>query len=357
MACRPPRISQCQRTHAPMPVRIGDYDSMLGRGAHELGGSMLRSKILLARLALIPAAILMAGHSSLGEAKGDECKAKPDGTSPAGLHWYYRVDRANNRHCWYLHEQGMRVHSIGHATSRDDARSDPVPENDTTSEQIWKTPTVIGGQPADVEQAPVAVKQQKENFATRWVDLPKSVDLNAHEPVAASNGYAAERGGENRQEQLPPTWASVSAVKGDVRQNTGTQSSFGSISLAGAVVLVLLLMSEALVRFARTSGWTLLRRRADWRRRVEPAETEIDAVRRDAVARMATAPGAISRTETGVGELRRLLQRAGTGLRPPQSFAPSRSPQRREDVNRARAHSTLARLKSRSFSGMTWASL
>src|SRR5690242_8325335 len=140
MACRPPRISQCQRTHAPMPVRIGDYDSMLGRGAHELGGSMLRSKILLARLALIPAAILMAGHSSLGEAKGDECKAKPDGTSPAGLHWYYRVDRANNRHCWYLHEQGMRVHSIGHATSRDDARSDPVPENDTTSEQIWKTP-------------------------------------------------------------------------------------------------------------------------------------------------------------------------------------------------------------------------
>jgi len=331
---------------------------MLGRDAHELGGSMLRSKILLARLALIPAAILMAGHSSLGEAKGDECKAKPDGTSPAGLHWYYRVDRANNRHCWYLHEQGMRVHSIGHATSHDDARSDPVPENDTTGEQIWKTPTVIGGQPADVEQAPVAVKQQKENFATRWVDLPKSVDLNAHEPVAVSNGYAAEQGVDNRQEELPPAWSNASAATGDVRQDARTPTSFGSISLAGAAILALLLVSEAFIRFARTLGATLrLRLRANSRRRAEPDEMEVEAPQPEAIWRMTTSLETISRTQTGADDLRRLLQRAGTGLRPPQSFAPSRSPQRREDTNRGRVESALARLKSRSFSGMTWASL
>ncbi|MGN6750379.1 MAG: hypothetical protein ACTHJS_17480 [Xanthobacteraceae bacterium] len=318
---------------------------------------MLRSKILLARLALIPAALLVTGHSSLGEAKGDDCKAKPEGTAPAGLHWYYRVDRANSRHCWYLHEQGMRVHSLGHTTVRDaDARNDTVPENDTAGEQVWKMPAVIGGRPAESEQAPMAAEQQSAAFATRWVDLPKSVDLNARDSVSASNGYAPERRVDNRQEELPPAWSNVSATTGDVRQDTGTPTSFGSISLAGAVILALLLVSEAFIRFARTLGSTLrLRLRTDSRRRAEPDEMEVEAP--DVVWRMTTASETISRTQTGAGDLRRLLQRAGTGLRPPQSFAPSRSPQRREDTNRARVESALARLKSRSFSGMTWASL
>jgi hypothetical protein len=320
---------------------------------------MLRSKILLAQLALIPAAILVTGHSSLGETKGDDCRAKPDGSAPAGLHWYYRVDRANSRHCWYLHEQGMRVHSLVHTTSRDaDVGNDTATENDTAGEQIWKVVPVTGGRPAESEQAPSAAEQQSAAFTTRWVDLPKSVDLNAHEPVLASNGYAAEPGAENRQEQLQPGFANVSAATGDVRPGAGTPTSFGSISLAGAVILALLLMSEALIRFARTFGWSLrLRLRTDSRRDAEPSEADSDATGPDAAWRMAPAAETMSRTQTGASELRRLLQRAGTGLRPPQSFAPSRSPQHREDPNRARTQSALARLKSRSFSGMTWAPL
>jgi len=150
----------------------------------------------------------------------------------------------------------------------------------------------------------------------------------------------------------------VSAVTGDVRQNAGTSTSFGSISLAGAVILALLLMSEALIRFARTFGPTL-RLRTDARPGAEPDEMEVEATQPDASWRMTTMTETeiTSRTQTGVSELRRLLQRAGTGLRPPQSFAPSRSPQHREDAGRARVESALARLKSRSFSGMTWASL
>lgn len=321
---------------------------------------MLRSKILLAQLALIPAAILVIGHPSLGEAKGDDCRAKPDGSAPAGLHWYYRVDRANNRHCWYLHEQGMRVHSLAHATSRDaDVGNDTAAENDTAGEQVWKVVPVTVGRPAESEQAPTAAEQQSMAFMTRWVDLPKSVDLNAHEPVLASNGYAAEPGAENGQEQLQPAWANVSATTGDVRQGAGTQTSFGSISLAGAVILALLLMSEALIRLARTFGWSLsLRLRTDLHRDAEPSEVDSGATKPEAARRMApAAETTMSRTQTGPSELRRVLQRAGTGLRAPQSFAPSRSPQRREDPNRARAQSALARLKSRSFSGMTWAPL
>lgn len=314
----------------------------------------MRSKILSVGLALIPAAILVSAHSSLGEAKGDECKAKPDGISPAGLHWYYRVDRANNRHCWYLHTQGMPVHSRIDVVSH----SSDV-QNDAAGQQVGKTPPVTNTPRPEYEQSETTAEQPAGEFAGRWVDLPRSVDLNTHAFVTESNGYAAEHTVENKQEQLPPALAKAPATSGEARQNVGSQTNFGSISLAGAVVLALLLISEALVRFARASAWGLLRlnRRVASRRR-QHSELVIDAAAADhSITPIATEVEPITRTETGVNELRRLLQRAGTGLGPSQSFAPAGSVHRHEDADRARAHSTFARLKSRSFSGMTWAPL
>ena len=41
-----------------------------------------------------------AAASAAGAA--DDCLASPNRTSPAGTHWYYRIDRNNGRHCWYL---------------------------------------------------------------------------------------------------------------------------------------------------------------------------------------------------------------------------------------------------------------
>ena len=315
---------------------------------------MVRSKILLVGLLLTPAALAVTGYSSLGEAKGDECKAKPDSSGPAGMHWYYRVDRANSRHCWYLHEQGMPVHSLIESTSRH-----PATRNDVADEQIRETPPVIG-----TPWPPIAITAEPANinFGARWVDLPKSVDLNAHEPVGASNGYAAEQRTENGRGSLPPALASVSAVSGDVRQNAGPQMNFGSLSLAGAAVLVLLLISEALIRFIRASGWNLLR----WHgRSLPPCYSEALAVAPEGAPDPGwsneTASEPLVREHTGghsgAGELQRLLQRAGAGLSPPRSFAPSRSAQRREHASHARAQSAFERLKSRSFSGMTWAPL
>jgi hypothetical protein len=38
-----------------------------------------------------------------------DCLAAPKAPPPAGSHWYYRVDRANHRKCWYLAPQGQKV--------------------------------------------------------------------------------------------------------------------------------------------------------------------------------------------------------------------------------------------------------
>src|SRR5215472_7366998 len=149
MMARPlSRISQCQRTHAPMGVRIKHLESRfdVGRdrtqtGGSQTGGSIVRSRILLVGLVLTPAALVATGYSSHGEAKGDDCKAKPDSSSPAGMHWYYRVDRGNNRHCWYLHEQGMRVHSQIESRSRPaETQDDEIDESNRDAAPITAVP-------------------------------------------------------------------------------------------------------------------------------------------------------------------------------------------------------------------------
>lgn len=35
----------------------------------------------------------------------DNCLTAPKGATPAGGHWYYRIDRATKRKCWYLREE------------------------------------------------------------------------------------------------------------------------------------------------------------------------------------------------------------------------------------------------------------
>lgn len=324
---------------------------MLGLTTNESGGSMLRSKILLGIVAVIPAGLLVTSHSSLGAATGGECRLKPDGSAPPGLHWYYRVDRINNRHCWYLHTQGMAVHAPLNPTLRDrDIR------NDTADEDAPKPPPgAVTPQPM-FEQSDTTKRQT--NFTSRWVDLPKSVDLNAPEIVAASSGYAPEQDVPSRGEHLPAAWPNVSVVNGQAQPNSPAGTNyFGSISLVGAAVLALLLISEALLRLVRRSAWTLLHRQL----RAAPhprsdSEFVSEQLRQSANSRMASAEP-VFRAQTEADELRHLLQRAGDGLKPPRSFAPSRSMQHHDQSGRGHGHSALQRLKSRSFSGMTWAPL
>src|SRR3954447_13432871 len=39
------------------------------------------------------------------QAGADSCLAAPKGATPAGSHWYYRIDRVTKRQCWYLREE------------------------------------------------------------------------------------------------------------------------------------------------------------------------------------------------------------------------------------------------------------
>jgi hypothetical protein len=48
---------------------------------------------------MIGAALALGGNTAVAAV---ECIAEPNREPPEGSHWYYRVDRATDRKCWYL---------------------------------------------------------------------------------------------------------------------------------------------------------------------------------------------------------------------------------------------------------------
>src|SRR5262245_53788999 len=90
-----------------------------------------RSKLLAAAaLAILAATSVLHARSALAQAAADECLSKPNGTSPQGSHWFYRVDRANNnRRCWYLGPDGAKARQAAAPRQRTSATRSASPEN------------------------------------------------------------------------------------------------------------------------------------------------------------------------------------------------------------------------------------
>lgn len=82
--------------------------------------------------ALFVTAILGAGAVaglSIGSARADDCLAAPKGAAPQGQHWYYHIDRATRRKCWYLHgAMPLRHRAVmrHHAATQADADVEPA---------------------------------------------------------------------------------------------------------------------------------------------------------------------------------------------------------------------------------------
>ena len=67
---------------------------MLGRVPMPTGSIALIAMFLLCGLGFVAAADI---------ARADDCLTAPNSPAPVGSHWYYHMDQANQRKCWYLH--------------------------------------------------------------------------------------------------------------------------------------------------------------------------------------------------------------------------------------------------------------
>src|ERR1700730_17499210 len=58
-------------------------------------------------------------HSAAAE---EECLSGPNDKAPGGGHWYYRIDRATKRHCWYQRDEAEKPSQLTPPNSAASAR-------------------------------------------------------------------------------------------------------------------------------------------------------------------------------------------------------------------------------------------
>lgn len=158
----------------------------------------------------------------------DECLSGPKGATPAGAHWYYRIEKGTKRKCWYLADEvGKTKQAATRApTSSDTSEEDtpppakitPAPKHETSKKPIQKSvanaraelttgtdedPALAettwppmpspaakadiraDNQVAAIQPAPEAAPKQSWNIATRWPE-PAAAASASDQPAAAT---------------------------------------------------------------------------------------------------------------------------------------------------------------------------
>jgi hypothetical protein len=226
------------------------------------------SAIFASLLASMP--LTTVSHGAVPAA--DDCLSKPNGLAPEGSHWYYRIDRASKRHCWYLGDQREKLSRAKPQNSapiadpaspkQETATQRPVtdayaelPLPQTRVEQqpnasTWQrtpattanTASIENGQPANAPDA----KTQLSVIASRWPD-PSGVSSSVSPAPMTNNSDEAS---QLSTEQAPlPTGATSAAADLSSEKQSGSVQML-LLVMMGALVLAGV-MGSAIFRFGR----------------------------------------------------------------------------------------------------------
>src|SRR4051794_26021641 len=149
-------------------------------------------------------------------ARAAECLPGPKGAAPNGSHWYYRIDRATKKNCWYVRAEGNQKPVAASSEARAlpqaetplqpsvanaRAEADPViarPPKGTAPE-----PAPFAGAASTTEPASAAEPGQS-TVASRWLDQPAADTANDVSPQPAASE-------ENPVSSTPPAGPPVAA--------------------------------------------------------------------------------------------------------------------------------------------------
>src|SRR5215831_4461752 len=136
----------------------------------------MSKSLTLAMPIILAASVITISASMTTSRAADECLRGPNGTSPAGSHWYYRVDRSTGRHCWYLGAEGRGVRSVSERTSQQTRKR--VEQHSRTSQPA--------AQPAETRPAaPPPAQPVPENAASFFSQYWASLFGRAEPPQSA----------------------------------------------------------------------------------------------------------------------------------------------------------------------------
>jgi|HubBroStandDraft_5_1064220.scaffolds.fasta_scaffold137007_1 hypothetical protein len=101
---------------------------------------MFRRMLFLAVFFMMPASAVLMSQATVVEAASQECRAKPDSLASTGSsHWYYRVDRVNQRRCWFLRSGDSRMRYTNSLKRRDLISGSTAPEIEAQSNLDGRT--------------------------------------------------------------------------------------------------------------------------------------------------------------------------------------------------------------------------
>ena len=241
------------------------------------------TKILWAFLIMVPGTVLLTAEATLSEPAAEQCKASPGTSAPRGMHWYYRSNRATNKHCWYLGPAGahLKAHTATAAVSDPPAARKANP-GDADNAAPMQAMTADGAEPTaapadSAQSAPVQTafaQVQSANaqtalplprpadqatpanqaadgpgFGARWPEnLPKTEDLEQSEPAPVSDSYAEGRNSDATA-QMPSKWPGAEA--GRAAQSSAGETALRYFSILGILVIPLLLAAGWLAKYSR----------------------------------------------------------------------------------------------------------
>jgi hypothetical protein len=136
------------------------------------------------------ATLLISGMRVSVPASADDCLAVPNFPAPQGSHWYYRLDWATQRKCWYVRALGPSgQQAAGPAALARVTRSQSMP---ATSEP---TPAAETPAPQTNTSSPTSAEAagQAPSGSVAWPDAPSTVTLvTAKKPIAVPTDAPAD---------------------------------------------------------------------------------------------------------------------------------------------------------------------
>jgi hypothetical protein len=165
---------------------------------------------MLTRMTLIVPAILATWLATIcltvqASRAADDCLARPNAAPPPGAHWYYRLDRATHRQCWYLAAEGARVvqpRMRQQAARQGAPKTIPQVIEQAAAETAMSDPrTLFSGRHADAvgDDAPATL-------ATRWSGFANSAVSIQPTPASMSSSYAQEQPTTVAEDEMPLVW-------------------------------------------------------------------------------------------------------------------------------------------------------
>ena len=197
------------------------------------------SVVVASVLAGIPLATISYGATPAA----DDCLSGPKDPAPNGSRWYYRIDHATKRHCWYLKGEKLSQNAAPNSSTAETTtqRSIADAHAELPAQAAIEAPKRGNGlaPAADATIATPAAETQRSAVASRWPEQSGTSSSTVSPSTAANSGVAAPADSDATPPAAPAAVALAAADSSPEKRPGSIQTLLlvilGALALAGLI--------------------------------------------------------------------------------------------------------------------------